>query len=43
MTDRTESTFEVSATRAEAWKALEGLRARTSGAGEWWLPNRISG
>jgi hypothetical protein len=38
MTDRTESTFEVSATRAEAWKALEGLRARTSGAGEWWLP-----
>ena len=35
---RTESTFEVSATRAEAWKALEGLRSRASAAGEWWLP-----
>ena len=38
MTDRAESTFEVSATRGDAWKALEGLRARTTDAGEWWLP-----
>jgi len=38
MTDHAESTFEVSASRAEAWKALEGLRVRTEGAGEWWLP-----
>jgi hypothetical protein len=35
---QTESTFTVDATPAEAWKALEELRARAGGAGEWWLP-----
>ena len=35
---RTETTFEVDATPAEAWKALEELRARTTEPGEWWLP-----
>jgi hypothetical protein len=39
MTDiRTETTFEVDATPAEAWKSLEELRARTTQPGEWWLP-----
>ena len=39
MTDiRTETTFDVEATPAEAWKALEELRARTTEPGEWWLP-----
>jgi hypothetical protein len=39
MTDiRTETTFEVASTPAEAWKALEELRARTTEPGEWWLP-----
>jgi PDZ domain len=33
-----ESTFEVDASPAEAWKALEELRARTTDPGEWWLP-----
>jgi len=35
---RTETTFVVDATPAEAWKALEELRARTTEPGEWWLP-----
>jgi hypothetical protein len=35
---RTETAFEVAATPAEAWKALEELRARTAEPGEWWLP-----
>ena len=34
----TESTFEVPATPAEAWKALEELRGRAGGPDEWWLP-----
>ncbi|HKE74931.1 MAG TPA: PDZ domain-containing protein [Acidimicrobiales bacterium] len=34
----TEATFEVGVTPAEAWKALEQLRARTTEPGEWWLP-----
>jgi hypothetical protein len=39
MTDiRAETSFEVDATPAEAWKALEELRARTAEPGEWWLP-----
>lgn len=39
MTDPTaESTFEVSSTPAEAWKALELLRARSPEPAEWWLP-----
>jgi len=39
MTDtRTETTFEISATSAEAWKALEGLRMRAGEPGEWWIP-----
>ena len=39
MTDiRTDMTFEVAATPAAAWKALEELRARTTEPGEWWLP-----
>jgi hypothetical protein len=39
MTDiRTETTFEVASTPAEAWKALEELRARAAGPQEWWLP-----
>ncbi len=39
MTDiRTEKTFEVAATPAEAWKALESLRARAASPDEWWLP-----
>jgi len=38
MTDHAESTFEVSASRSEAWQALEGLRGRAKGAAEWWLP-----
>ena len=35
---RTEKTFDVDASPAEAWKALEELRARTTSADEWWLP-----
>jgi hypothetical protein len=39
MTDlQTERTFDVTATPAEAWKALEELRARASGPDEWWVP-----
>ena len=39
MTDiRTETTFDVTSTPAEAWKALEALRARTTEPDEWWLP-----
>ena len=34
----TETSFEVAATPAEAWKALVGLRTRGSGPDEWWLP-----
>jgi hypothetical protein len=33
-----DATFDVAATPAEAWKSLEELRARTTDAGEWWLP-----
>ena len=33
-----EKVFEVASTSADAWKALEGLRARAGGPGEWWLP-----
>jgi hypothetical protein len=35
---RAETTFEVAASPAQGWKALEELRARTREAGEWWLP-----
>ena len=35
---RTEKTFDVTATAAEGWKALEGLRARAAAPDEWWLP-----
>ena len=35
---RTETTFDVASTPAEAWKALEELRARAAGPDEWWLP-----
>jgi hypothetical protein len=35
---RAESSFDVTSTPEEAWKALEELRARTSEPGEWWLP-----
>ena len=35
---RSEKTFEVASTPAEAWKALEELRARATGPAEWWLP-----
>lgn len=39
MTDiRTDKSFEVPATPPEAWKALEGVRAKASGLDEWWLP-----
>ena len=39
MTDiQMQSTFTVDATPAEAWKALEELRGRAGGPGEWWLP-----
>jgi hypothetical protein len=34
----TETTFDVAASPAEAWKALEELRARTDEPTEWWLP-----
>lgn len=34
----TETTFEVASTPAEAWKALEELRARATEPGQWWLP-----
>jgi hypothetical protein len=33
-----ESTFEVDASPAEAWKALEELRARATEPDQWWLP-----
>jgi hypothetical protein len=35
---RTDATFDVSSTPAEAWKALEQLRVRAAGSDEWWLP-----
>jgi hypothetical protein len=35
---RTETSFEVASTPAEAWKALEELRGRATEPGEWWLP-----
>jgi hypothetical protein len=39
MTDTTtETTFDVGSTPEEAWKALEQLRSRATGPGEWWLP-----
>ena len=39
MTDiRTETSFDVASTPAEAWKALEELRARAEAPDEWWLP-----
>ena len=34
----TDSTFDVPSTPAEAWKALEELRARAGSPDEWWLP-----
>jgi hypothetical protein len=33
-----ESSFEVAAAPAEAWKALVGLRGYARGPDEWWLP-----
>ena len=39
MTDiRTETSFDVASTPADAWKALEELRARAEAPDEWWLP-----
>ena len=35
---RTETAFDVTASPAEAWKALEALRARTGDPDEWWVP-----
>jgi hypothetical protein len=35
---RAEQTFDVPSHPEEAWKALEELRARAAGPGEWWLP-----
>jgi hypothetical protein len=35
---RTETTFDITSTPGEAWKALEELRVKTTGPGEWWLP-----
>jgi len=35
---RTETTFDVASSPAEAWKALEELRTQATGPDEWWLP-----
>ena len=34
----TDHAFDVSASPAEAWRALEQLRARAGEPGQWWLP-----
>jgi hypothetical protein len=33
-----EASFDIAAGPEQAWAALESLRTRASGPGEWWLP-----